>query len=165
MACGDQGLGAEERKKTFLEPVEAGTQPAGLTAEGNIFVPRGSKRKTSCVWKKKPSLLWKTLGSAFQSHCLRFKPLRLLKKPRWEAGDTQEPPLEPGVVQLVLGAPRSEGFLVPLLLPRSSQPHQSENLTLPLCTVNCFLLPHVVFTDNHLLLELCAEVVILTVQP
>lgn len=71
-------------KKTFLVPLEAGTLPTGLTAEGNLFVPRGSvcKRKTELSAEKETMSVWGNLGQCFQIHCLRFKPIWLLKKPQ-----------------------------------------------------------------------------------
>lgn len=54
-------------KKTFLVPLEAWTLPTGLTAEGNLFVPRGSvcKRKTELSAEKETMSVWGNLGQCF----------------------------------------------------------------------------------------------------
>ena len=128
-----------------------------LCAQMGVCV--GGRR--SSVLRRNPSLLWETLGSAFLGHCLRCKPIWLLKstggRQVMSRGLGGSPGKRAGSRRLHPHPPPKEGFRVPPRLPRSSQPHQFQNLTPPLCFVNGFLLPRVL-TENHLLLNLCAEV-------
>lgn len=149
-----QGLDAEKRKETFVVRTEARTLPR--RTHRLLFVPRREcvQEKDGVVRGKRiPSPFREPLRSAFQRHRLRFKSILGRKSPGGRPMTRRSPGMARGSPPRATG-----GFHVPPRLPLAAQPHRFENLTLPPCVANCLLLPHV-FTENHLLLELCAEVV------
>lgn len=114
------------------------------------------RERRSCALKKKPSVFWETLGSAFQRHRPRFKPLRGRKSAGGRRGMRPRP--RSSRERLAGHRCRPLGVARPSPPPRSSQPGRFQNTTLPWCMANCILLLHIL-AENHLLLECCAEVV------
>lgn len=140
--CGDawrgRRLGGQKRKETSAGRTEAGTLPRGTRRRSTppLCAQKGAcaRERRSCAPKKNPSPFGKTLGSAFQSHRLRFKPIWGRKSPGGRPMARRSPGKGRGSPPGATG-----GLRVPPGLPRASQPHRFENLALP--PVCCESLP------------------------